>query len=224
MISNISDLASSSLSTAPESTVKEESTLGQDEFLELMLTQIRHQDPFKPTDNGEFITQMAQFSQVTSTDSMRTSLEKFVEDQSTAQLLNAASLIGRKAMIDSNQGTLTDNNEIVVEYELPQPTDELTATITDDTGAVVHTINAGSAGSGTHSLQWDGTTSNGTRAGNGRYTINIQYVDTTGESVAAPVTMSVDVESVNVGVNGTGLTMTSSDGRDVRISDVRKFL
>ncbi len=39
-------------------------TLGQEDFLKLMTTQLQNQDPFAPMDNGDFIAQMAQFSTV----------------------------------------------------------------------------------------------------------------------------------------------------------------
>ena len=41
------------------------SSLGQEDFLKLMTTQLQNQDPFAPMENGEFIAQMAQFSTVT---------------------------------------------------------------------------------------------------------------------------------------------------------------
>lgn len=219
---NISEIATSSLNVTPQPK-NDESTLGQDEFLTLMLTQIRHQDPFQPSDNGEFITQMAQFSQVTSTDAMRTSLDQFVQDQSTAQLLNAASLVGRKAFINSSQVTLQTDDAVTFEYTLPIATQSATATVTDNSGAVVRTVDLTDISSGTHTLEWDGTTDRGTKASPGQYQIDVQYLDGTGESVAAQVMMSVDVVSVNLGVNGTGLSMATGDGREVSISDVTKF-
>lgn len=221
---NLNGIATSSLESSAQSESSTEGTLGQEEFLTLMLEQIKHQDPFKPTDNGEFITQMAQFSQVTSTDAMRTSLDQFVEDQSTAQLLNAASLVGRKAMIDSNQGELAENQPVTIEYTLPIPTDTVNATVTDSAGLSVYSLDLGAAGAGSHSYSWDGTTTDGSTASPGTYSLNIQYVDSTGESVAAPVTVSVDVESVKLGVDGSGLSMATNDGREVLVSDVRKFL
>ena len=38
--------------------------VGQDQFLELMITQLKNQDPMKPMDNGQFLSQMAQFGTV----------------------------------------------------------------------------------------------------------------------------------------------------------------
>ena len=49
----------------PKEAKKSSDTLGQDDFLKLMTTQLQNQDPFKPTDNTEMIAQMAQFSMVT---------------------------------------------------------------------------------------------------------------------------------------------------------------
>ena len=40
------------------------SSLGQDDFLKLMMEQLQNQDPFNPTDNTQFISQMAQLTSV----------------------------------------------------------------------------------------------------------------------------------------------------------------
>ena len=40
---------------------KTKDDLGQSEFLKLMLTQIKYQDPLKPMEGGEFLSQLAQF-------------------------------------------------------------------------------------------------------------------------------------------------------------------
>ena len=47
---------------APVQQKKDKDQLGQTEFLKLMVTQLKTQDPFEPMQNGDFIAQMAQFS------------------------------------------------------------------------------------------------------------------------------------------------------------------
>jgi flagellar basal-body rod modification protein FlgD len=45
--------------------------LGRDAFLQLLVTQLRNQDPFEPQANGEFLAQLAQFSSLESLQEMK---------------------------------------------------------------------------------------------------------------------------------------------------------
>jgi flagellar basal-body rod modification protein FlgD len=61
-----------------------EKKLGQTDFLRLMTTQLKEQDPFNPVDNQEMVAQMAQFSSVAGISEMNVSL-KSIADQISAQ-------------------------------------------------------------------------------------------------------------------------------------------
>jgi flagellar basal-body rod modification protein FlgD len=67
-----------------------ESALGRDAFLQLLTTELAHQDPTKPQDDGEFIAQLAQFS----------SLEQLTTIQQT--LAGIATALGVQSNSDSN--------------------------------------------------------------------------------------------------------------------------
>ena len=224
-MTTISDIASSALIPSDTAVNKtDSSTLGQDEFMQLMLTQMQHQDPFKPTGNTEFIAQMAQFSSVTGIDAMRETLDKFVADQASSKMLDAATLVGRTAMIAGNEVELNNESPVVVEYTLDDPTKTTTATIHDQSGEVVQRIELGAKGSGTHQLEWDGSTLDKGKAPPGKYNISVEHPDNEGESTAAALSVATIVKSVNLGASGTSLTLSTSDGREVNITDVRKFL
>ena len=73
--------------------------LGQDEFLTLMLTQLKHQDPFQPMENGEFIGQLAQFSTVSGIEQMQVALEDLSGSFVSNQTLEATRLVGKEVLI-----------------------------------------------------------------------------------------------------------------------------
>lgn len=74
--------------------------MGKDEFLELLTTQLKNQDPLKPMDNREFISQMAQFSSLEQMNNMNSTMGDFVKSQKISQ---AGNLVGKEVeMLDSD--------------------------------------------------------------------------------------------------------------------------
>src|SRR3954470_4604687 len=69
------------------------SMLGKDDFLKLMVAQLRYQDPLKPTDQSQFMSQMAQFSTVEGINNLQSSLESLNQGNSVSQ---AVGLIGKQ--------------------------------------------------------------------------------------------------------------------------------
>ncbi len=70
-------------------------TLGQDDFLTLLVTQLQNQDPLNPLDNEAFVAQLAQFSTVSGINEMSGSLGRLEQLASTGQRNAAPSWIGR---------------------------------------------------------------------------------------------------------------------------------
>ncbi|MDQ0230530.1 flagellar hook assembly protein FlgD [Metabacillus malikii] len=71
------------------------SSLGKDEFLKILMTQLQNQDPLNPMEDKEFIAQMAQFSTLEQTTNMASTLEKFINLQSGDSLLKYSEMIGK---------------------------------------------------------------------------------------------------------------------------------
>jgi flagellar basal-body rod modification protein FlgD len=78
--------------------------LGFDSLLKIILTQLTYQDPLKPMDNFEFVSQLAQFSQIQQSQTMNDRLEVLVAAQATTQ---ATSLLGTQVDVAAGAATLT---------------------------------------------------------------------------------------------------------------------
>ncbi|MDM5301745.1 flagellar hook assembly protein FlgD [Bacillus subtilis] len=57
------------------------SSLGKDEFLKILMAQVQNQDPLNPVDDKEFISQMATFSSLEQMVNLNTTMAQFIEKQ-----------------------------------------------------------------------------------------------------------------------------------------------
>ena len=80
------------------------SSLGLQDFLKVLLTQLSYQDPLKPMDNQEFMAQIAQFTSVEQTQQLNTKIEALINNQAALQ---SVGLIGRVVDATTASGTLT---------------------------------------------------------------------------------------------------------------------
>jgi flagellar basal-body rod modification protein FlgD len=94
-------------------------TLGQEEFLKLLVTQMTSQDPLNPQKDTDFIAQMAQFSALEQSRGMQTDLARLREQQ---QILHASALLGKTVELQGSpdvtlRGTVS---EIQIEAGTPK--------------------------------------------------------------------------------------------------------
>lgn len=70
-------------------------TMGKDDFMKLLITQLQNQDPTNPMKDNEFIAQMAQFSALEQTMNLSKAFEKFAAAQSQSQMIQYNSFVGK---------------------------------------------------------------------------------------------------------------------------------
>lgn len=78
------------------------SSLGMEDFLKILLTQLTYQDPLKPMDNQQFMAQMAQFTNLEQTQQLNTKIETLITNQAALQ---SVGLIGKTVDITTATGT-----------------------------------------------------------------------------------------------------------------------
>jgi flagellar basal-body rod modification protein FlgD len=182
--------------TQKNSEVKEGNGL-QDQFMTLMLTQMKNQDPLKPMENGDFLAQLAQFNTVSGIQDLQKSFADFASSMQTNQALQASSLVGREILIGSDTGVLQSNGMIDGQIDLNTSTPLLSIEVQDQAGQVVRQINMGSQSAGDIPFSWDGMAEDGTPMPLGIYKIHASaLID--GKQVAQESAVYTSVESVKL--------------------------
>jgi flagellar basal-body rod modification protein FlgD len=198
-------------------------TLGGTDFLTLMLAQLKHQDPTSPVDSNTFLSQLAQLSQVQGITALNTSFSALSSSISSSQALQASSLLGHQALVNTSTATHTAGAAVTGAVNVPQTTSQVVLNISDSSGALVGQINLGAQSAGLASFSWDGTTAKGTQAPAGTYTLTAQYAGATKGGTAATTLVNGTVESVSMGAGSTGLTLNVSGIGSVPFSSVQQI-
>ncbi|WP_124553679.1 flagellar hook assembly protein FlgD [Methylophilus methylotrophus] len=89
------------VSAAQQETSAVQTSLGQEEFLKILLSQLQYQDPLKPLDNQQFLAQLAQFSTLAQTSQLNDRIDTLLNIQSATQ---SVGLIGRTVEVQSTVG------------------------------------------------------------------------------------------------------------------------
>ncbi|GAB3375233.1 flagellar hook assembly protein FlgD [Spongiibacter taiwanensis] len=189
------------LQQASAAAKKDASSLDQDDFMKLMLQQLKNQDPFKPTDNTEFISQMAQLTSVSGISEMNANLATLADSLYSAQLLEASSLIGKEVLVDSNKIALPSSGGVGGQLTLPVSSTAVNVEILTPGGEVVGKVSLGPQNAGDVPFEWNGVGLNGNRLPPGNYQIQASYRNgNTQEALGTQVRAAVN--SVSVPSNG----------------------
>ncbi len=209
---------------ASRAIAKKKTSLGQDDFLKLMTTQMTHQDPNNPMQNGEFLSQMAQFGTVSGIQDLQKSFATFSGSIQSDQALQAASLVGRYVAVPATQGILPAGGDISGKVNLASSTPDLQVVVSNaSTGEMVKTIDLGNQSSGDVDFIWDGTNSAGALASPGAYKIQASaLVD--GKNVAQSTDINSKVESVSMATSSSGMKVNLAGANSVDFSKVKQIL
>lgn len=81
-------------STKTTNTTNKYGELGKNDFLKLLIAQLKYQDPLNPMEDKEFIGQLTQFSTLEQITNMSSNLEKFLQNQQSQNIASASGMIG----------------------------------------------------------------------------------------------------------------------------------
>jgi len=195
-------------------------TLGGANFLTLMLAQLKNQDPTSPVDSNTFLTQLAQLSEVQGINTLNTSFSTLSSSLTSAQTLQASSLLGKNALVTSSTANLTAGGTVSGAVTVPQTTSSVTLGIVNAAGQTVDTIALGAQSAGQANFTWNGLNSSGVAMPAGTYTLTATYAGQTTGSTAATTAVNGVVDSVSMGAGTTGMTLNVAGVGSVPVSSL----
>lgn len=169
-----------------------DATLDQQDFLNLLVTQLKNQDPLNPTDNAEFMSQTTAFSQLNEMTTMNTSLNKMLEllamqSHNNSSLTAGAGFIGKEIEYQTNTVTVGGDSLKNISFYLEGDaiSEKSQINIYNEEGACVAIVKPDKdLVSGQNVIHWDGTGVGGVKVPDGTYYFEVQAYNAAGEQVA----------------------------------------
>jgi flagellar basal-body rod modification protein FlgD len=189
--------------------------LGKDDFLKLMLAQIKYQDPLNPMDGTAYSAQLAQFSSLEQLTNLNSSVKQSVDaNYVLTQSINntlSANLIGKEVKIGSQHLVNNGDNSVNIGYTLPENAKSVTINILDQYGNVVRTFDEKNIEKGSSKLSWDFTDNDGNKLINGVYTMQISATNFNDQALTVNPYITGIIDGIRFTESGTLMIVDASE-------------
>lgn len=214
--------SASSSSSSSSSTSSTSPTALQNTFLQLLIAQMKNQDPTNPMDSSQMTSQLAQINTVTGISQLNTSLSSLATQLNASQQGQAALLIGSTVLAQGTTSTVASGKASAIGLQVATAASNVQISIKNSSGQVVNTINVGSVPAGVTPISWTPTDTQGNTLPDGTYTISA--TGTIAGKSGSPTTLSAaTVQSVVQQTDGTpGLVL--SNGNTIGMTGVAAIL
>jgi flagellar basal-body rod modification protein FlgD len=192
----------------------------QTRFLNLLITQLKNQDPLNPTDANQMTAQLSQISTVSGIEKLNASMEKLLGSYSGTQNMQAAAMIGKTVLTAGNNLDLVAGNA-VGGINLESQADKVTVSIRDAAGKLVQTQNLGAQPAGVLNFVWDGNSDAGAALASGKYTFTVEAAMGDNKLEVSPLQAGM-VNAVTFGKDG--LSMQLANNKSVSYQEILQIV
>ncbi|MEW6258633.1 MAG: flagellar hook capping FlgD N-terminal domain-containing protein [Thermodesulfobacteriota bacterium] len=162
-------------------------TLGKQDFLILLVTQLQNQDPLNPADSTEFIAQLAQFSTLEQMQNVNQNLEIIQLYEQSINNAQALTFIGKNVKAGGNSFKHTSGEAHEFSFVLAEDVDAVHIKVYNSKGDIVAQVDPGAMPAGEHTIPWDGTDINGDPVETGTYTFKLTAEDAEGKVLSTAI-------------------------------------
>jgi flagellar basal-body rod modification protein FlgD len=194
--------------------------MSESDFLNLLVTELKNQNPLDPLSGSEYAAQLAQFSSVEQLENLNTKMDSYLSATETINTsINnalAATFVGETVCAQTSTFTHTSSDSSSLGFQVDSAAESATVKIYNSSGTLVKTITT-SGDAGYNDVTWDGTTDSGSTASSGTYTFTVSATDASGSALTATPYINGIVDSVRYTSSGT---MFVIDGQEVSLSKI----
>ncbi|MEK9627886.1 MAG: flagellar hook capping FlgD N-terminal domain-containing protein [Nitrospinota bacterium] len=158
-------------------------SLGKNDFLQLLVAQLEHQDPLSPQEGQEFAAQLAQFSSLEQLTNINDTLEESQAFDLALSNSSMVNLIGKTVDAPGNSFELGEDETETLSFSLAEEAADVTINVFDSTGANVSSINIGASSEGIKEFVWSGKDASGQQLPAGTYTFGVTAQDSSGNFI-----------------------------------------
>ena len=166
-------------------------------FLTMLMTQLKNQDPSSPMDTNQFTTELVQFSSVEQQINTNTSLTQLIQLTQAGEVMQGRNMVGKQVTVQSDHVPL-QNGKGTVTFTAPSA-EPVAIAITNDSGQQITTAVL-TASQGANTWTWNGLDASGNTVPDGSYKVVVEGANTDGTTTALPFTVtgtSTGVQSAN---------------------------
>lgn len=195
--------------------------MDKNDFLKLMLTQLKNQDPLKPEKPDKLAVQLAQFASVEQLTNMNQSMEKFTSQSDPLKPMQAANFLGKTITTDGSKISLAEGKGADISFSLEEAAESLKIEVLDKNQSVVKTIEKeGPFQKGEQSIEWDGIRSDGRQAVMGDYQVRIVGFGERGKTIPVDLYEKGTVDGISF---QNGKVMLSVGNRQYSMNEVKRI-
>jgi flagellar basal-body rod modification protein FlgD len=194
--------------------------LGQSDFLTLMMTQLKCQDPTKPMESTDLLSQMAQFSTVSGIETLNTSFATLSASMTSGQVLQSSQMVGRSALVPSTSVELDPATGVTATVNLPAMVPDLNLNIYDTRGQLVRSMSIEGQGPGMVDIKWDGLNDAGVALPAGQYRLEASG-SVNGETQAFETLSLKRIVGVTLDPEGGQPLLEMAGGESITLDKVR---
>ena len=195
-----------------------QSKMGKDAFLQLLVTQLKLQDPTNPLDDKQLTAQLAQFSSLEALNNIQNTVEKLASKFDDSNILSGLKFLGTEVRAPGNEIVKQDGEISQVTYKLNGDATRTYVNIFDQYGNIVNTVELGPKNQGTYTFEWDGKDFDGNVLPDGQYSLAFGAEGPDGESVL--IDTEVYGKVVGVTKQDSNIILELEDGRKVSMDQV----